>query len=75
MRLAVVSGGGTGIGAACARRLATTGLSVLLTGRRRQALEETAESVRRATAGAFAACEPADLSQPDDVARVAERVR
>jgi 3-oxoacyl-[acyl-carrier protein] reductase len=75
VKLAVVSGGGTGIGAACAHRLAAAGFAVLLVGRRRQALEHTADSVRLATAGAFAACEPADLTRPGDVGRVAERVR
>jgi len=73
--LAVVSGGGTGIGAACAHRLAGLGFSVLLVGRRREVLEQTAQSVRSATAGALVSCESADLSRPDDAGRVAERVR
>ena len=75
MSLAVVSGGGTGIGAACALRLAADGHAALLVGRRPRVLEQAAASVRSAVDGAVVACEPADLSQPDDVARVAERVR
>jgi 3-oxoacyl-[acyl-carrier protein] reductase len=41
-RTAIVTGGGTGIGRAVARRLAADGLDVTITGRRKQVLEETA---------------------------------
>lgn len=44
-RVAVITGGGTGIGAATARTLAETGLSVIVTGRREGPLEEVAEKV------------------------------
>jgi NAD(P)-dependent dehydrogenase (short-subunit alcohol dehydrogenase family) len=43
---AVVTGAGTGIGAAIARVLAEEGASVTLVGRRREKLEETASSLR-----------------------------
>jgi 3-oxoacyl-[acyl-carrier protein] reductase len=72
-RLAVVSGGGTGIGAACARRLAAAGNAVLIIGRRQHRLDETAASVR--AAGGVAHCTPADVTDPDQVQALAERIR
>src|SRR5437763_15197971 len=47
-RVAVITGGGTGIGAACAHRLAADGCRVVLVGRRRAPLDATADSVRSA---------------------------
>lgn len=44
-RSALVTGAGTGIGAAIARRLAAEGAAVTLAGRRREPLEEVAESI------------------------------
>jgi NAD(P)-dependent dehydrogenase (short-subunit alcohol dehydrogenase family) len=41
-RAAIVTGGGTGIGAAIARRLAADGYGVCVTGRRREPLDEVA---------------------------------
>lgn len=43
--LAVISGGGTGIGAAIARTLAVENFDLVLVGRRREPLEETASSL------------------------------
>ena len=43
MKHAIVTGAGTGIGAATARRLAQSGWSLTLVGRRRDKLEEVAE--------------------------------
>jgi 3-oxoacyl-[acyl-carrier protein] reductase len=45
-RTAVVTGGGTGIGAACAARLAADGCEVVVVGRRLEALEQTAAAIR-----------------------------
>ena len=72
--VAVVSGAGSGIGAACADRLAAAGFAVILVGRRRQALEGTAAAIRTATASARVASLPADVSEPDDVRALAERI-
>lgn len=41
----VITGGGTGIGAACARRFAGDGAQVVLIGRRREPLEQVAEEI------------------------------
>jgi meso-butanediol dehydrogenase / (S,S)-butanediol dehydrogenase / diacetyl reductase len=44
-RVAVITGGGTGIGAACARRFAAEGARVALLGRRRELIEPMAAEV------------------------------
>jgi NADP-dependent 3-hydroxy acid dehydrogenase YdfG len=43
--IALVTGGGTGIGAATARRLAADGFHVVIAGRRRERLDETATAI------------------------------
>ncbi|HEY7561846.1 MAG TPA: SDR family oxidoreductase [Gaiellaceae bacterium] len=60
-RAAIVTGGGTGIGAAIARRLAADGYGVCVTGRRREPLDEVA-----AETGALAVV--ADTADPDAAA-------
>lgn len=45
-KVAVITGGGTGIGAAVARRFAAEGASVIVTGRRREPLDEVAADTR-----------------------------
>ena len=47
-RGAVITGGGSGIGRACALRLAEAGAAVLVVGRRPEPLAETVELIRRA---------------------------
>jgi 3-oxoacyl-[acyl-carrier protein] reductase len=68
MRLAVVSGGGTGIGAATARGLADDGYEVLIVGRRPDVLEATATRITDAVGrpGAVTAV-AVDLTDPDQV--------
>jgi len=44
-KVALITGGGTGIGAACARRLASEGVKVAVMGRRREPLEKVAKDI------------------------------
>jgi meso-butanediol dehydrogenase / (S,S)-butanediol dehydrogenase / diacetyl reductase len=64
-RAAIVTGGGTGIGAAIARRLAADGFGVCITGRRPEPLDEVA-----AETGALAVV--ADTGRPADAEKVVE---
>jgi 3-hydroxybutyrate dehydrogenase len=61
-RHALVTGGGSGIGAAIARALAAAGANVTIAGRRLSALEETAANAPRM------ACVSADVTDEDSVA-------
>ena len=61
----LITGGGTGIGAAVAHRMAASGYSVCVSGRRRQPLDEVA-----AATGGYAVS--ADVSDPDGAARMVD---
>jgi NAD(P)-dependent dehydrogenase (short-subunit alcohol dehydrogenase family) len=63
-RIAIVTGGGTGVGAACASALAGSGWSVAVLGRRAEPLERLAAG----TAGVHAF--PCDVTDPAEVERV-----
>jgi NAD(P)-dependent dehydrogenase (short-subunit alcohol dehydrogenase family) len=67
-RHALITGGGTGIGAAAAQHLAAEGARVTLLGRRLEPLEDIAERI----AGAATQC---DVTNPDELARVFEIAR
>ena len=67
-RVAVVTGSSRGIGKGIARRLAREGMKVVIHGRNRQAVEETAGELRAWGADVLAV--PADLSQSGGVARL-----
>ena len=71
-RVAVVTGGGSGIGAAAVKRLAQLGFGVVAVGRRREKLQEVATAV--ADAGGRALALPADLADPLSPAQVVARV-
>lgn len=62
MKVALITGAGSGIGRASAIALAGAGFSVVLTGRRLQALEDT-----RAQIKGEALCVPADVTEPASV--------
>jgi NAD(P)-dependent dehydrogenase (short-subunit alcohol dehydrogenase family) len=69
----IVTGAGSGIGAATARRLAAAGAGVVLVGRRAEALETQAKVI--AEAGGIAHCVPADLALPDSSQVIAAACR
>src|SRR6476659_7475375 len=72
-QIAVVTGGGRGIGAAISRRLAELGASVVLCGRTAASLEETAKSIVQA--GNRAEASPCDVVDHRALAEVARTVR
>jgi len=74
-RTAVVSGGGTGIGAAAAAVLVASGVEVLLTGRRLDRLEATATSLLTTTPGAVVHVVTADLTEAAGATTVREAAR
>ena len=73
-RAALITGGGTGIGAHTARRLAQQGIAVAVCGRRRALVQEIAEEIATAGGASLAlACDVADPDQAHDaVARTVE---
>ena len=68
-KLAVVTGGGSGIGLATARRLAAEGATVLVTGRRQEELDKAVAEI-----GDRAEAVRGDLTKPEDLARLYEAV-
>jgi NAD(P)-dependent dehydrogenase (short-subunit alcohol dehydrogenase family) len=70
--IAVVTGGGSGVGRAVAHGLAAIGWRVAVVGRTEQALLDTIRTSSQ-PAEQFLAC-PCDISRPADVAAMAERV-
>ena len=70
-RVALVSGGGTGIGKAIAAGLAAAGAAVVLTGRRAGVLEQAASEI--VTTGGRVEVAPGDVSRKSDCELVVER--
>jgi meso-butanediol dehydrogenase/(S,S)-butanediol dehydrogenase/diacetyl reductase len=68
-RIAIVTGAGSGMGAATARLLSSEGLTVALVGRRPEALEAVAAEL-----AGTALVVPADLAQHDAPAEIVQRV-
>ena len=64
----VVTGAGSGIGAATARLLGAAGASVVLVGRRGALLRKCADAIERD--GSHALCVPADLADPSSPAQI-----
>ena len=73
-RVAVVSGGGTGIGRAIARALAAEGDEVFVLGRRRAVLDEAARRINDAVGEERVHALCADLRQPEWVAEAARQI-
>lgn len=62
-KTALITGGGTGIGAAIARRFAEEGAKVCISGRRREKLDQTTQTLPKGMALAF----PGDVSKYKDI--------
>ncbi len=65
-KVALITGGGTGIGAAVAERFVSEGARVCITGRRSEALEEVARSLPE---GSVITC-VGDVTKPEDTKRM-----
>jgi NAD(P)-dependent dehydrogenase (short-subunit alcohol dehydrogenase family) len=72
-KVAIITGAGTGLGAACARRFAREGADLVLVGRRAQKLEETAASVAGGTGRV--ALVAGDVSTPSTASDAVEAAR
>lgn len=68
-KVALITGGGTGIGAAIARQFTAEGGKVVLMGRRRAMLEEAAQRLEAACIVAGDAAEPTDVQRAVDTAK------
>jgi len=73
-RRVIVSGGGTGIGRAIARRFALAGDEVTILGRRADVLAGTAADLNTEIRQELVRFVPADLSRPRDVEHVVEEI-
>jgi 3-oxoacyl-[acyl-carrier protein] reductase len=73
-RRVVVSGGGTGIGRAVARRQAAEGDEVVIIGRRADVLQEAADEINRTVDGDLVTTVAGDLTDPSRVREIAERL-
>jgi NAD(P)-dependent dehydrogenase (short-subunit alcohol dehydrogenase family) len=67
-RAAIVTGGGTGIGAACATRLANDGMDVTICGRRENLLTAVADRIKAGGASGTVRTQVTDVTVEDDVA-------
>ncbi|KAI0429843.1 hypothetical protein F5Y09DRAFT_309211 [Xylaria sp. FL1042] len=73
--VAVVTGGGTGIGLMATQALAANGAKVYITGRRTEALENAANSHQPASGeGQIIPIGPCDVTKKDDLQRLADSV-
>ncbi|MET9762724.1 SDR family oxidoreductase [Streptomyces sp. NPDC006372] len=70
---ALITGAGSGMGLETARLLARDGAAVALLGRRQEALDSVADTIR--SEGGTALALAADITDADDVTRVLDRVR
>jgi len=69
-KVAIVAGGGTGIGRAIAQLFAAQGARIVVSGRRREPLDEVVAAI--GAAGGRATAAPGDVADEDAVARLVE---
>lgn len=67
-KVAIITGGNSGVGAATAKKFAAEGAKVVITARRANMLEDVAAEIR--AAGGEVLTVPSDISKPEDAARV-----
>jgi len=74
-KVVLITGGGTGIGKACALDFAKEGAAVVIAGRREAPLKETVEEIKRQGGkGAYFTCDTSHSNQVDElVAKTAEK--
>ena len=70
-KVAVITGGNSGVGAAAAKLFAAEGAKVVISARRAAALDEVAGEIKAAGGAALAV--PADISKPEDVKRLIQK--
>lgn len=73
-RLAVVTGGGTGIGRAIAERLASDGDRVVIVGRRADVLDDAAREINTQLGEKRVSTSPADVTSVAEVTALADRL-
>lgn len=69
-RVAVITGGGTGIGSDAAITMAREGAKIIVTGRRMEPLQETVQIIKKNGGDAYAV--PADVTVIEDIQRLKE---
>lgn len=76
-KTALITGGGTGIGAAIAKGLAEAGAKVVLVGRREEPLNETAAKINDMveTDGVVAFSLPADIMEYDKLPELVDKAK
>lgn len=74
-KVAVITGGSEGIGAATARRFALEGATVYVTGRRQAELDTTVKEINSQLNGGQAIAVRSDVSVPEDLDRLYTRVK
>ena len=72
MKIAIITGAGTGIGKACALELLKEGFAIVLAGRRTEPLEATAAEAR--ASGAPTLVVPTDVADPAAVHGTPEQI-